>query len=147
MPIRYTTRINIRKEAVNKSLAAANRRAAVEVARRARQLVGVESGKLRSSIRVTPGRSPSYNVEAGRSPRLKYSLAHHNGWRSFAYTLPQRKRRGQRGGGGKTGPYVFTVGSTQFVRYGPLKVRKKAFRGTKFLTKAAASLGFRVNLR
>lgn len=76
-------RVTIDKSKVNKLVGPSGpvdpytRAQAVKVASVARRLVGVKSGKLRSSIRVSPSRRPSYNVEA----RAPYALFHHEGTR------------------------------------------------------------------
>lgn len=105
------------------------RMTAVKTAAIARTLVGVKTGTLRASIRVTPSRRPAWNVEAGRSPAAPYALVHHTGRKA----LPRKSPRSAK-------PlYVFEIDGETIFTPGPIK----AVKANPYLTEAARRAGSR----
>lgn len=111
----------------------ATRVKAVQVATIARALVGVKTGQLRSSIRVTRSRSPNWNVEAGRQPLTPWALVHHTGRRALPRKSPSDAKP----------LYVFEINGQTVFTPGPIKEAKP----NPYLVDAARQAGLRVTLR
>lgn len=136
MAVPRTVKVVIDRSAVKRLLGpsgpvdAYSRAQAVKTASIARSLVGVKSGKLRSSIKVTPSHRPAWNVIA----TAPYAFYHHQG------TKPH-----------DIGASVLIEApdTWRYIGVGP-QGQGKRHPGTKpnrFLTNAARSIGLRVKLR
>lgn len=95
-------------------------RRAARVASRARQLVGVDTGLLRSTIRIERG-AGYRDIVAGRTGQTRYTGWHHDG--TTAHVIRPRRAKALR----------FVVGGRVVFA---AKVQHPGSRGTKFLTRA-----------
>lgn len=115
--------------ATNGPADAVARATAVRTAEIARTLVGLKTGNLKASIRVTPSRRPAWNVEAGRTPPAPYALVHHTG----------RKRMPRKNADDPKPLYVFEIDGRAIFTPGPIR----AVPPNPYLTEAARRAGSR----